>query len=100
MRAMSERVVLRTNIFFEQPPKQQLQALPTPKDQGEVDGQHVEEYVEERMLDEGEDPNLIGSGLSDDYEDDNDMDEVAFKEALERAKAAAEKLSMRPTSKK
>jgi hypothetical protein len=52
------------------------------------------------MLEEGEDPNLIGSGLGDDYEDDNDMDEVAFKEALERAKAAAEKLSMRPTSKK
>lgn len=99
MRAMSERVVLRTNIFFEQPPKQQLPPLPT-GDQGEDDGQHVEEYVEERMLEEGEDPNLIGSGLGDDYEDDNDMDEVAFKEALERAKAAAEKLSMRPTSKK
>ena len=99
MRAMSERVVLRTNIFFEQPPKQQQAPLPT-GDQGEDDGQNVEEYVEERMLEEGEDPNLIGSGLGDEYEDDNDMDEVAFKEALERAKAAAEKLSMRPTSKK
>jgi len=99
MRAMSERVVLRTNIFFEQPPKPLQAPLPT-GDQGEDDGQHVEEYVEERMLEEGEDPNLIGSGLGDDYEDDYDMDDVAFKEALERAKAAAEKLSMRPTSKK
>ena len=59
---------------------------------GYVDNQ--EGYIEE----EEEDPNIIGSGLGED--DDNDMDEEAFKEALERAKEAAEKLSMRPLSKK
>ena len=48
------------------------------------------------MIDE--DPHMVGSGLGD--EDDNDMDEQAFLEALERAKEAADKLSMRPVSKK
>jgi hypothetical protein len=35
-----------------------------------------------------------------DDSDDDDIDEEAFKEALEKAKAAAEKLSERPRSKK
>ena len=47
-----------------------------------------------------DDPHMIGSGLGDEDEDENNMDEEAFKEALERAKAAADKLSMRPPSKK
>ena len=45
-------------------------------------------------------PHIIGSGIGDEDDDDNDMDEEAFKEALERAKAAADKLSMRPALKK
>ena len=35
-----------------------------------------------------------------DDSDEDDIDEEAFKEALEKAKAAAEKLSERPRSKK
>lgn len=94
-RSISERVILRTNIFFEQ---QQNQAV-LPLDEERM----IEEEAKAFMQAEG-DPRETYSPLPDDIgsgqEEDDDMDEEEFKRALEHAKLTSEKLSQRPFSKK
>ena len=160
MRSLSERVVLRTNIFIEQPPptavggaRRGAKISPNKaagQDIGEEDDiqQEIElfpseekrpmklstrpkiqpvhppanhpflkelpeedyEQISDDLDDSGAAAALINRNKREVFDDDNDMemddsddddiDEEAFKEALEKAKAAAEKLSERPRSKK
>ena len=68
------------------------------QEEEEKDGEYIEDEGEprnDRRLRIDEDPNMIGSGIGEEDDDNEDMDEEAFKEALERAKEAAENLRMR-----